>query len=602
MKKWFNWLSILAISLAAGSLLDASYNIVRFTNKSYMLGPGFWAGRQSATFSKAAPFIPAQLPGPMDTWAGGGRKRIELEAPYKRDFVMKLRLLESHDAYPPTIAILAGGKEICRILIKKGSGKSDNAWQNDGTRSDYSATIPAEAVRGAGDNVAIESLDGSWIAIDDVVFYPSARWWEVWRIIPVNIAYWLLWGCFGALAIVYIWSAVSAGIAWSLAANATLTAVSIGATLAMAEIGLRYFLPQPEYENTLRMVFDADPNVGYRLKPNVKTALGFDTNRFGMRDYDRYTKKKPPGVFRILCLGDSFTYSLTAMEDSYPKVLERLLAGGSKKVETLNAGGNGYGTRDEYKYFKAYGLDLEPDLVLVGFFVGNDITDNEPGRWITAVNGTMVGLDTAKAMSAERISWEKWKRQFLTQFHLYRLVTSRDYGDLFKKHAAEAKKLRRDMNVKTGELCISVGTAVSFRDPKVFDATLQGCWANTIEQLDNVTRLAKENNIALGIILIPAEIQFDTGEAMLIGQERKKVDPDLDLAYPQKALMELAKEHGWPMLDTLDEMKKRGKGKRLYYCHDTHFNEEGNRIIGEVIRDWVGERFGGEIGLPAGKR
>jgi hypothetical protein len=36
----------------------------------------------------------------------------------------------------------------------------------------------------------------------------------------------------------------------------------------------------------------------------------------------------------------------------------------------------GYGTRQELAWLQAYGLRLSPDLVILGFFVGNDVLDN----------------------------------------------------------------------------------------------------------------------------------------------------------------------------------------------------------------------------------
>jgi hypothetical protein len=79
-----------------------------------------------------------------------------------------------------------------------------------------------------------------------------------------------------------------------------------------------------------------------------------------------------------VALGDSVTFGLEVpIEQTYPKVLEReLLNHGRAAVEVINAGVPGYGTRQELAWLRAYGVRLSPDLVILGFFVGNDVLDN----------------------------------------------------------------------------------------------------------------------------------------------------------------------------------------------------------------------------------
>jgi hypothetical protein len=62
---------------------------------------------------------------------------------------------------------------------------------------------------------------------------------------------------------------------------------------------------------------------------------------WGARDVEHPTAK-PPGVFRILGLGDSFTYGVgAAFEDTYLAMLENLLdarPGNHPRVEIIKAG------------------------------------------------------------------------------------------------------------------------------------------------------------------------------------------------------------------------------------------------------------------------
>ncbi len=83
--------------------------------------------------------------------------------------------------------------------------------------------------------------------------------------------------------------------------------------------------------------------------------------------------RKGSGVFRVLALGDSFTFGLEGSEeDSLPSQLERLAnARSSVRIEVLNGGTPGYNTRQELAWLLQRGLTLEPDLVILGVAVGD---------------------------------------------------------------------------------------------------------------------------------------------------------------------------------------------------------------------------------------
>ena len=101
-------------------------------------------------------------------------------------------------------------------------------------------------------------------------------------------------------------------------------------------------------------------------------------NQLGLRDpRDRY--EKPPGTFRILLLGDSFMEAVQVEQrETTAAVLEARLRAlrPDLNVEVINAGVAGWGTGIEGLYLDHEGYRFEPDLVLVGFFIGNDLHDN----------------------------------------------------------------------------------------------------------------------------------------------------------------------------------------------------------------------------------
>jgi len=105
-------------------------------------------------------------------------------------------------------------------------------------------------------------------------------------------------------------------------------------------------------------------------KPPVSDAPRYDylpENSYRARDY-YYTPKKAPGVFRIIVIGDSFTFGgKMHFDDSFPKRLERMLNlnVNQRKVEVLNWGISGYSTLHEVELVKDAVTQFNPDLIVV---------------------------------------------------------------------------------------------------------------------------------------------------------------------------------------------------------------------------------------------
>jgi len=120
------------------------------------------------------------------------------------------------------------------------------------------------------------------------------------------------------------------------------------------------------------------------FRPTVELRVDVSVNSKGFRDEE--FSRKPPGVKRVFCLGDSITYAEeVAARDAYPKVLERLLGG---KAEVINAGVFGYSTLQILGRLEEV-LGYEPDVVVIQFPVNNAGREAVPDRELV---GRSVGL------------------------------------------------------------------------------------------------------------------------------------------------------------------------------------------------------------------
>jgi len=161
------------------------------------------------------------------------------------------------------------------------------------------------------------------------------------------------------------------------------------------EAFLRTFRPQKTYSTLLSLTgeqYREGEFIPFTLKPNYKAKMpsmefpgkfvSKTTNSFGLRGKE-ITLDKPAGIKRILILGDSYTFGLYVGDDeTYPAVLENLFLRDSEKVEVINAGyADGWSPDEHYAWLVNKGLRFKPDLVIYGFFIGNDIDGINESTW-----------------------------------------------------------------------------------------------------------------------------------------------------------------------------------------------------------------------------
>jgi lysophospholipase L1-like esterase len=92
-------------------------------------------------------------------------------------------------------------------------------------------------------------------------------------------------------------------------------------------------------------------------------------NSRGFRDRE-FAAEKPPDAFRILCIGDSWTFGANVDQaDAYPQRLETRLREEfpGAQFEVLNLGVMGYSSFQGLRLLRRTGMALRPDFVLIGF-------------------------------------------------------------------------------------------------------------------------------------------------------------------------------------------------------------------------------------------
>lgn len=168
--------------------------------------------------------------------------------------------------------------------------------------------------------------------------------------------------------------------------NVLLVFSSVILSLGVLEIGLRFLIDNYGSEDAQIMyLFSLDDirRLDDRLIPmpyiNYLAAPQYDEhNSLGYRGGE-IELPKPEGVYRIVALGGSTTYSTgTTAEESYPALLQQILREnyGYEHVEVINAGFIGYSSWESVVNLAFRVLELEPDHI-IHYAAINDLVPRE---------------------------------------------------------------------------------------------------------------------------------------------------------------------------------------------------------------------------------
>lgn len=367
----------------------------------------------------------------------------------------------------------------------------------------------------------------------------------------------------------------------SLLSSITISVISTFISLLIIEFALRSFGYAPTYFYP-RYLFIPDSNLGYKIKPLFKTkhCLGefkvdININSRGLRDTEDFIQEE--NGLRILALGDSFTFGIGVNQQAtYPNQLEEAIRAQGINCEVINAGIPGYGTRQEVAFFKNYGLEYAPKIVILGFLMANDAEDNL-GNYIVK-NGFIITKDS------------KYPELPLSKFYIFKSFI-RKHSSLYCFIVSRLKSnvYARNIILKLGLITDLIPAELQFYK-KDYSNRVKTCYGVTKLMLRELKRRCIDNNTELLIIGIPLKTQVYQKAWETAKKQYALKDDEFDIDLPNKMMSEFCKEEKINFLDLLPSFRKLAQqGKQLYYIIDGHLNEEGHKITAKFIYSFLEE-------------
>ncbi|MGO9519602.1 MAG: SGNH/GDSL hydrolase family protein [Candidatus Korobacteraceae bacterium] len=312
--------------------------------------------------------------------------------------------------------------------------------------------------------------------------------------------------------------------------------------LGLLEVAVRIYAHVTSQERLIVI----DNITGWRLAPNVHRRYDKETqpyfivtNSKGLRDVE-HAYEKPPGVFRIVVIGDSFVFGAGGVEPS--KRFTDILQSSLKNVEVINMGVPAYGADQEYLYLADEGLKYHPDLVLLCAFY-NDF--RESFSTINPSNGRPKGY-----LSLDGDQLVVHPPQFSLYYRLAQhsyLLGLADLG-LSKISTAYDRAMRRRHGVVEEQNRLAV-----FRQ----------IYASAAD-------LCQQHGAAFVLVYLPFQAQY---EKWVI----------------QQVMDDLAAARGMKTLDLMETMKLANRAHKAYFPHDIHFNEYGNQVVAGALLEYLGK-------------
>lgn len=296
---------------------------------------------------------------------------------------------------------------------------------------------------------------------------------------------------------------------------------------------------------------------GYSIGKEFKVKRRVNRDGFIGPDYN-YAKDQE--TYRVVIAGDSLTEAFQIKEsDTFAALAEGNVnhLNSGKKIEIMNMGIAGVGTKKEIYILENKGLKFDPDLLILAFFAGNDFYDNMTEN----IN-----------LEAQFTEWREFKNNvklfFRNHSTAWRFILRQKSRNKFLNFLKKEKKLTANDNTNTDSLLQEV---YSDDAKKMIDTTQK-----LLLEFKKLAERKKKNHL---VLILPSATQVYLNKSGSF--------------YPEKVNEVLKKyfesEH-INYIDLLSDLKnwhKMNPEELLYFPIDGHPNENFNRIAAEKLADYI---------------
>ncbi len=398
-----------------------------------------------------------------------------------------------------------------------------------------------------------------------------------------------------------------------------LACAALLATLVACELAVRYLqdtIPPPDgtpYRN--------DPDCGYVLNPGDPGSFPPDDDRhvnaLGSRDRERAVPK-PPGLWRLVGIGDSFVYGDVPIACNFLRVLDDSLRT-LPAAEAMIAGLPGWDVRNAVGLMRGKGADWRPDVALLCFSIDSDVTGIPiPGA---VFQGNLHFTGSREPL----LNLLRQSRLFVLAEQLYGVRTvnalrrwraAARFGGAAAAPPAHASPAAQDVPAAAADApegAVHPGAPVfpgMWGDPadparrlplkpeflrrRVENLPLYQAqtppevdrwWGQAERQVLEFEAACRQAGARCVLLIAPSEIQVDPVVQELTLKRAPLPAEAYDFAAPSRRLRAFAEARGIAYVDPLDALRaaqQRG-GLRQYIPNNGHWSVPGNAVVAREV-------------------
>jgi len=405
----------------------------------------------------------------------------------------------------------------------------------------------------------------------------------------------------------------------------------------IGEISFLLLKPQKTYSELLELANDmwtTSEFHKYELKKNYVCKypsnefpgkyVTITTNNLGLRGDHDITYDKPKNIKRILIIGDSYTFgAFVETRKAYPQMLEHIMEKLDSNYEVINAGFGGFNADDIYVWLRNEGVKFNPDIIIYGFFIGNDLGINR-NHWILDGNGLPV-------MANKNIKLPKYVDEFgrirvnvdfikeddtVGYEYIYKIPLLREShffiaaGKLTQKiydHFSSKITSSKTYEVPSG---LSVATfpqifgddAYRFREKYKAYYKIMDQYVPPLEEREKffhelvlgMNKIAKDINSDFMVLMIPMNFQVEPEYFLPFyfkepGENKEILNGTISLKRDFfKELSQYLESNNIKYINLLNEMREHSD---KYYprSREMHFNTKGHEFTANVIYEYLAD-------------
>jgi hypothetical protein len=291
----------------------------------------------------------------------------------------------------------------------------------------------------------------------------------------------------------------------------------------------------------------------------------------------QFALPRPPNERRVLFLGDSATEGAFVGEDEcYPRVFESLMAARGQSVRVINAGVWGMTTIDELHLLEDKLLPLEPNMVVIGLFMANDLNMNLAHRERVQQRAGAWGALTQSSA--------------LVHFLRLRMLALGARGRRGAQVQGELTPVELKLVDERGLRLLSYpeGELATYVQPE--SRSIRHAYEVLRSVLATFQRLSNEHGFSLRVLLIPSPSRVLGRLAVLhyprllaeLSEQGLQISPaSIDVDAPTRRVLSLCAELAIACVDPAPALMHLGP--RAFFPADEHPTAPAHRVLAQAL-------------------